>query len=54
MEVILEVLFEIIGEVVVELLVEGGFRRVARLLSNRILRAVLGDGNARIRGLPIL
>ena len=46
MEIVLELLFEIVGQVVFEFLLEGVFRGVARLLSNRIVRVVLGGGLA--------
>lgn len=46
MEIVLELLFEIVGQVVFEFLLEGVFRGVARLLSNRIVRVVLGSGLA--------
>ncbi len=46
MEVIVEFLIEIVGEVLIEFLLESSFRGIARLLSNRTVRTVLGIGLA--------
>ena len=50
MEILFELVFEILGQFILEILVEGGFRGVARLLSNRMVRAVLGAGLAVAAG----
>jgi hypothetical protein len=42
MEVIFELLFEVVGQLLIELVFNLGFRGVGRLLSNRIVRFVLG------------
>ncbi len=44
MEVIFELLFEVVGQLVIELLFNFGFRGVGRMLSNRVVRFVLGVG----------
>ena len=50
MEILFELVFEILGQFILEVLVEGGFRKAARFLSNRIVRAVLGAGFAVAAG----
>lgn len=44
MELIFELLFELFGQLIVELIFEAGFRGAARILSNRVVRAVLAVG----------
>lgn len=46
MEIVLELLFEFLGQIIFEFLLEGSFRWLARLLSNRVVRAVLAVGLA--------
>ncbi len=50
MEILFELVFEILGQFVLEILMEGTFRGVARLLSNRIVRGALGAGFAVAAG----
>ncbi len=50
MEILLELVFEIFGQFILEILMEGTFRGVARVLKNRIVRAVLGAGLAVAAG----
>ena len=42
MEIIFELLFEVVGQLLVELVFNLGFRGVGRMLSNRVVRFVLG------------
>lgn len=42
MEIIFELLFEVVGQFLIEVVGDFGFRGVARTLSNRIVKAVLG------------
>lgn len=50
MEILFELVVEILGQVIFEFLLEGTFRRLARVLSNRIVRVVLGTGFAAAVG----
>jgi hypothetical protein len=42
MEIVFELLFEVVGQLLVELVFNLGFRGVGRMLSNRVVRFVLG------------
>ena len=46
MEIVFELLFEIFGQIIFEFLLEGSFRWLARVLSNRTVRIVLAIGLA--------
>ena len=50
MGILLELVLEILGQFILEILMEGTFRGVARLLSNRIVRGTLGAGLAVAAG----
>mgnify|MGYP000350741758 CR=1 FL=1 len=41
MELLVELIFEVVGQFLLEVVAEAGFRGVGRVLSNRLVRAVL-------------
>jgi len=50
MDALFELLFEVFFEIILELVLESGFRGVAELLANRIVRVVLGVALAVVGG----